>query len=147
MDEFYSRIFDSAAYVDLENVVRLVLLLSHGNARVESGFSINSDILLENMLKETIVSRRIVYEGVHRSRGPTKVEIPPEMLKMVGTSRRRYKSVCTEKTKQQSEGQKRKVTIDMKNVVARKKEIVDDMKGKIMQFDAEIYSLQEQLKE
>ena len=149
MDEFYSCIFDSATYVDLKNVVRLVLILSNGNARVDSGFSINSDILLENMLEETIVSQRIVYKGVHRSGGPTKVEITPEMLKMVGTSHRRYKAACTEKAKQQSEGQKRlakkrKATIDMKNDVVRKKAIVDDVKGKIMQFDAKIYSLQEQ---
>ena len=58
------------------------------------------------------------------------------MLKMVGTSHRRYKSVCTEKGKQQSEGQKRlaeerKATIDMKKSVARKKAIVDDMKVKL----------------
>ena len=104
------------------------------------------------MLEETIVSQRIVYEGVHRSGGPTTVEITPEMLKMVGTSHRRYKSACTEKAEQQSEGQKRlaekrKAAIYMKNAVARKKAIVDDMKGKIMQFDAEIYSFQEQSKE
>ena len=59
VDEFYSRILDSSVTLDLENVVRLVLILSHGNARVESGFSINNDILSEDMLEESIVSQRI----------------------------------------------------------------------------------------
>ena len=56
VDEFYSRILDSSVTLDLENIARLVLILSHGNARVEPGFSINKDILSENMLEESIAS-------------------------------------------------------------------------------------------
>ena len=40
------------------------MVLSHGNARVESGFSINDDMLLPNMLSESIIAQRIVYEAV-----------------------------------------------------------------------------------
>ena len=83
VDGFYSCILDSSVTLDLENVVRLVLILSHGNARVESGFSIYNDILSENMLEESIVSQRIVYEGVHKAGSAEDVEITPEMLKTV----------------------------------------------------------------
>ena len=58
-------IFDSSNTTDLENVVRLILILSHGNARVEAGFSINADILSPNMLEESITIQRIVYEAVN----------------------------------------------------------------------------------
>ena len=151
VDDFYSRIIDSPTMVDLENVTRLVLILSHGNARVESGFSINSSILLENMLKETIVSQRLVYEGIHRTGGSaTDVAITPEMLKMVKASHKRFKAAQEEKRRHQSEGQKRlamkrKMTLDVKKAVASKKAIVEDLQGKIHQFDAEISTLQEQL--
>ena len=50
VDVFWSKILKSDSTIDLENIVRIVLLLSHGNARVESGFSINGDILIPNML-------------------------------------------------------------------------------------------------
>jgi len=40
--------------------VKLVLVLSHGNDSVEEGFSVNKELLIENMLEETVVSQRIV---------------------------------------------------------------------------------------
>ena len=45
-------------------VVKLCLILSHGNACVESGFSINEQILQENMKELTIIAQRHVYEGI-----------------------------------------------------------------------------------
>ena len=57
--------------------------MSHGNASVGSGFSVNGDIILPNMLAETIVAQRIVYENVRKAGGPTHVIITPEMIKMV----------------------------------------------------------------
>ena len=79
VDTFYARILDSSHTVDLESIVRLVLILSHGNGRVESGFSINDDILLPNMLAETIVTQRIVHDPVQEAGGPTKVAITSEL--------------------------------------------------------------------
>ena len=75
LDDFYARIFDSHVFIDLEDVVRIVLILSHGNARVESGFSVNGDILVEKMLASTVVALRLVYEGIERAGGVTKMEV------------------------------------------------------------------------
>ena len=36
-------------HVELREVVKLVIIISHGNARVESGFSANEEILVGNM--------------------------------------------------------------------------------------------------
>ena len=36
-------------HVELREVVKLVITISHGNARVESGFSGNEEILVGNM--------------------------------------------------------------------------------------------------
>ena len=66
VDSFYVGILDCPATIDLQNVAQLVLILSHGNARVESGFSVNNDMLIPNMLEETIVAQRLVYEGVYK---------------------------------------------------------------------------------
>ena len=61
VDAFYARILDSSYNVELESIVKLILILSHGNA---TGFSINGNILLPSMLAETIVTQIIVYEAV-----------------------------------------------------------------------------------
>ena len=77
---FYAGIFYSSNTVDLENIVRVVLIFSHGNTRVESGFSINDNILLPIVLAETIVTQRIVYEAVQKAGGPNKVIVNSEHI-------------------------------------------------------------------
>ena len=48
LDDFFMEALDNTS-TDLIAVVKLCLIPSHGNARVESGFSINKQILQENM--------------------------------------------------------------------------------------------------
>jgi hypothetical protein len=151
VDTFYSQVLDSPSTVDLEGVVRLVLIVSHGNARVESGFSVNGDILLPNMLGETVVAQRIVYEGIQKSGGPTNVEINVDMMKSVRASHKKYKVASDEKAKNQSQAQKkiiekRKATLELKDVVAKKKAAVSVMQSEISSYDAEIMSLHEKIR-
>lgn len=54
-------------YPELWSVVKLCLILSHGQASVESGFSINKEMLVENQLSETLVCQRRVYDGICRA--------------------------------------------------------------------------------
>jgi len=51
----------------LWKVVRMVLTLSHSQASVESGFSVNKELLIENMEEETIVAQGIVFDAVRLS--------------------------------------------------------------------------------
>ena len=54
-------------HIELREVMKIVLILSHENARVEAGVSINEDIS-ENMIKEDVlVAHRIVYDCVVNS--------------------------------------------------------------------------------
>jgi len=53
----------------------LVLMRSLGNASVESGFSVNSDILVDNLHEESLVARRIMYDTIQTGDGILKVEI------------------------------------------------------------------------
>lgn len=46
---YYNIIGQNLHFVELFSIVRLILTLSHGNASVESGFSVNADMLVENL--------------------------------------------------------------------------------------------------
>ena len=48
------------AHIELREVVKIILILSHGNARVEAGVSVNEDMLSENMFEEALVAHRII---------------------------------------------------------------------------------------
>lgn len=72
------------------------------------------------------------------------------MLKTV-KSEQNIQSCSGEEKKRQRASQKRqlmkrKVILDLKNAIAKKKAAFDDLRGKMTQFDSETHSLQEQLK-
>ena len=69
VDEFYARILNSPSEVDLIVTVRLYLILTHGNARVVSGLSVNENLLQVNMKESSIVLQRLAYESIHRGSG------------------------------------------------------------------------------
>ena len=128
IDQFYSRILDSAKTAQLEKIVRMIVIISHKNARVEAGFSVNDDILIPNQAEKTIVGQRLFYEGVQKEGGPSKVEITGEMMKLVRSSHRMYDTENKEKQKKQTEGQKRiiekrKATIELDQLIAAKKSL------------------------
>jgi len=62
LDTFYFNLLGTDDdNVELWSIVKLVLMLSHGNASIESGFSENSDILVDNLHEESLVVQWIVY--------------------------------------------------------------------------------------
>ena len=69
--------------LELNEVVEIVLILLHGNARVEADLSINEDMLSENMSEEALVAHRIIYDGVVNSGGLENIKVDKEMMKYV----------------------------------------------------------------
>ena len=56
-------------HVELGEVVKLVMILPHGNACVESGFSPNKEMFVENMSEGSLVAQRMVFSGVMNEGG------------------------------------------------------------------------------
>ena len=55
------------------------MILSHGNARVESGCSINKSLLQENTKNESLVAQRTVFNVIQHDDGYLKVSISQDM--------------------------------------------------------------------
>ena len=73
---------------------KIVLIFSHGQASVESGFSINSSIIVENLREESLVAERLIYDSVNYLGVIKKIDTIPinkEMLKSGKDSNRNYK--------------------------------------------------------
>ena len=69
LDDFqYSLLGRDENYEELFKVLKIVKILSHGNARVESGLSVYSDLVVENLPKESLVAPCQLY-GVIRTVG------------------------------------------------------------------------------
>jgi hypothetical protein len=71
LDLFWLKCFDIKKHPNLYKLLKLVCIMSHGNAHLERGFSINSNLVCENMLEQSLIAQRHIYEYVNKCNGPT----------------------------------------------------------------------------
>lgn len=75
LDEFwYDVIGKKKEYECLFKVVKLFLSLSHGNANIERGFSVNKEILVENLHQNSLIAQRLIYDSVTNVGGIEKIK-------------------------------------------------------------------------
>ena len=115
----YALLYDSMAYVTewayLWELTKKLLLLSHGQASVEQGFSINKEISVENMTAQMLISQRVIKDHLLNVGGVTKVCLTKELLVSASHARQRYHAHLDEekrKKEEQKRGEKRKATLE-----------------------------------
>ena len=62
LDDFYFKKLNVDVFPTLSKICQLVFCISHGQASVERGFSINKNIAQHNMEEDTFVSRRLIKD-------------------------------------------------------------------------------------
>lgn len=90
-DFFYTHLSSDITYSALWNVVQIVLLLSHGQAPVERGFSINNDTMMINLMESSLVARRAIFDYVQHCGGIDHVSINKDMRLSCVTARSKYR--------------------------------------------------------
>ena len=84
LDHFYFENFDMDR---LSIILQPIFVLSHGQAAVECGFSLNQSLLCCNMKEMSIVSRRRIKDYmITHNFVPSNVRITPDMIKSVSLS-------------------------------------------------------------
>ena len=106
LNKFYANLLDNTK-MNLWEFVKLCLMLSHGDTRVESGLSLNNQILDENLRESSLVAERIVYEGIQNEGRVMNVNIDKLMLKYVEDYSKAYKKAVDENRKKQTAGERR----------------------------------------
>ncbi|KAL2084933.1 hypothetical protein ACEWY4_020451 [Coilia grayii] len=97
------------AYPDLWVFCKKLLLLSHGQASVERGFSVNKEIETENMQEETLVAHRLVCNYVAIHGGVTRVPLTHDLMKSVMAAKSRYRvHLDEERKRKEAEAQGKK---------------------------------------
>lgn len=108
-------------------------MLSHGQATVERGFSINKQIETENLKETSYISQRLVNDYLKNFEHIQDVMITEDIRRSVASSRMKYEEYLREqKQKQQSSsaGNKRKLIED--DLVFIKKKIYGFLKKKYL---------------
>ena len=103
LDVFYMS--HLSGHVELREVVKLLMILLHGNTRVESGFSAYEETLVENMSEGSLVARRMVFDGVMNEGG--NVDINRKISKFVNNAHSEYVKQLEKQKEQQTSGEKK----------------------------------------
>ena len=89
----YKGMGQQLEYRLLWGVVQELLLLSHGQATVERGFSVERRVERHNLTEEeSIVSQRLICDYVRSTGGVANVEVTKELLISVKAARQRYQA-------------------------------------------------------
>ena len=118
LDVFFGQYMNNSKYGKLWRVIKMLLTISHGQASVERGYSVNSDLLIENMQEKTVVALPTVYDGVMASGSHfCDVSITPRLKRNIRSARMRDQQYLNEQKKAKADEQK---------AVQRKKNLLKD---------------------
>ena len=83
---FFSHMLDTE-YDKVLTVIKLLMVLSHGQASVERGFSVNKKVEVENLGTQFLVAQRMICDHVKSVEGVLKVSITQKLLKSASAAR------------------------------------------------------------
>lgn len=99
----------STSYRDLLRFCQSLLLLPHGQAIVERGFSVNKDVEMCNLLDKSLEVLRLICDKISGCGGVLKVPLTKELLTSAASVRSQYRLYLEQTRKKWSakEGQLR----------------------------------------
>ncbi|KAK6999329.1 oxysterol-binding -related 5 isoform X1 [Biomphalaria glabrata] len=116
----------------LWDVLRPLLLLSHGQATVERGFSYNKEVMIENMHEETLIAQRRICDFLKVNGGVLDVAITKPLLTAAASGRQNYNQYLEkQKTKkaEMAKSLKRKRHDDeLSDLKAKRKKLMEEEK-------------------
>nr|CAD7457966.1 unnamed protein product [Timema tahoe] len=147
LDTIYgSFLIGDANYKHLWEVIKICLVLSHGNATVEGGFSVNKSLLVENMHEKTVIAQRHIHDEIQEAGGIKNIHISKKMLDYVRGARKRYHEYLEMKKQEKSEkdkkkAEKRKLDIQVKDLEGERKKLMMATEEKREAIDVELQEL------
>jgi hypothetical protein len=143
---FYECVGQNKDWYDLWLSIKIVVVLSHGNAADEAEFSINRDLLVENLHEESVISQRQVYDAVKLAGGVVSVIVNKKMIQYVRGARGRYEDVLAQEKQTSSEAERKavekcKVSEQLKALKAKKARLQADTTEECSTLDSQIAEL------
>ena len=91
LDElFFSALSINKEWNSLWKIVKDILVLSHGQASVERGFSVNKEIMTDNMQQKTLIAQRTIADHLRCVGGAGNICITKGLFLNASSARGRY---------------------------------------------------------
>ena len=123
----------------LWDLLRELLILSHGQATVERGFLVNWQVMIENMKEQTFIAQHTIHDHIQSIGGLGQLVVSTELLTAASAGRKHHSAHLEEQKNEQqqaSQNRKRKVVIQEKaELEKKKKRLASDIC--VLQLDAD----------
>ncbi|RXN18476.1 LIM homeobox Lhx6 [Labeo rohita] len=133
LDAFYhEHLSNNAECRHLWEVVKLLLILSHGQASVERGFSVNKEVMVENLKEHSLISQRVIHDHVRSVGGLLNIAYTKELLLSAAAARQKYHMYLDDQRRlkqDEQKAQKRKGLMEeITEIKSKKKRLEEDMR-------------------
>jgi hypothetical protein len=108
IDSFLTAYLKESSYKQLWELVKCLLVVSHGQAGVERGFSVNNEIMAYNFKERSVVALRVIYDNIQSCGGVLNVKIDQELRNAARNASSQYKA----ELKKQQEDEKQMMKED-----------------------------------
>ena len=99
LDEFFFSAAKVQNYKNLAFILNIVLTLSHSQAAVERGFSVNKAVLDVNMQENLLIGCKHIRDHMPSNLKPHCMEVPNPMIRTYTSARDKYESYKEEQVK------------------------------------------------
>lgn len=117
VDTFFSNLMrSSTAHQNLWEFIKMFLVLYHGQSAIERGFSVNKQLLVENLKPQSLVALRTIEDHMRYSElTPENIKIPSKMIQCAKQAHSCYTSELKKKREEKEKKEsslKRKIVTD-----------------------------------
>lgn len=125
-----------------------ILIMYHGNAAVERGFSVNKECLVENLEEDSLVALRSVHDAISAVGKLSDLVITKSLILAArnASARRQEALKAKQEKKSAEEKEKKRKMSELKELEMCKKRIVEQSKEEIKTLELKITNLQKQMK-
>ena len=94
LDEFpQQHVAKFGSFPKLWDVMRMLLIISHSQASMEKGFSINRQVMVENLTERSFIAQRTIHDHLLHIGGLDTLVVDKPLLSAAASGRRKYTRV------------------------------------------------------
>ena len=106
LDHFF-QMFINDQYKDMLKAIKMVFIIPNGQAQVERGFSINKEMVIENLHAQSLCALRLVYDSIKATKKEVdEIEISKKMLISCKSAHSKYKFALEKNQKAKNDTEK-----------------------------------------
>ena len=109
-------------FEELWPIVKMLLILSHGQAAIERGFSVNKECSEDNQSEKGVIARHQVLDGIRCAGGVLNVKLTPSLKVSCRGARQKYHANLKNNPRNDSEETKKRKREEEKELILRKKQ-------------------------